>query len=155
MTKAQMMTEILKIYDENEALKRATEKADRPILVAGKDKAANPTAQLDALCKARGFDSVFRTCLDYYYDSYPCVAVKAADDGSLEADAQKMGNFLTFDQWFTAVSKRTLQNADDSMFNSLSFDQVKEYFKEQLKKVYGQLVDKKKGEILKAAKDAK
>jgi len=62
---------------------------------------------------------------------------------------------ITFDQWFAALSKRSLRNDEDSMFNDLTFNEVKQYFKEQLKATYNALVDKKKGEILASAKEAK
>lgn len=149
MNKTQVVAELIRVYDENEALKREVEEAKRghqPIV-------GEPTSQfsvLDKLCKKKGCEEVFYP-ISYYPGYYPNVAVKADDDH----EEAKMNNFITFDQWFAALSKRSLSNDEDSMFNDLTFNEVKQYFKEQLKATYNALVDKKKGEILASAKEAK
>lgn len=142
MNKTQVVAEIIRVYDENEQLKRDVEEAER---IQGSAK-VDKFDIIDKLCKNAGFLKCFYST-DYYAERFPKVCVK---------DDSNQMNFITFDQWFTAIGKDTLQyGRDESLLNVMSFNEIKDYFRDQLKATYDELVNKKRGEILTAAKEAK
>ena len=137
---------MIRVYDENEQLKRDVEEAKRKALPAQGNAKADKFNLIEKLCKNAGFDKCFYST-DYYSEKFPKVCVK---------DDSNQMNFINFDQWFTAVGKDCLQyGRDESLLNVMSFNEVKDYFRDQLKSTYDELVNKKKGEILSAAKEAK
>src|SRR5574344_544935 len=142
MNKTQMINEMMRFYDENESLRRELEeyKNKKPSL----SNESNRNDTIEATLIKEGRRLVFSKWFydsNYYYN-YPTIEVKE-DDGKM--------NFITFDQWFKVLSPSILCNKN-ALINC-SLVNLTDYFKEELKDLYTQIVNNKKGEILREAKE--
>ena len=132
--KIETINELIRVYDENEKLKRELEK-----LNAGEStpkEEINPYLSLIDMGRKKIFGEVF-----YNNWNYPSVLV------DLES---KQLVFLEFEQWLAMVRTNVINvtNRTDYL-NCYSLEQLKDYFREELEEVF----NNHKQEIIEKSKE--
>lgn len=136
MNKTQMMNEIMRVYDENDELKRQLQQAKE-----GKIPLANPesrNAQMDDKIISIGRKMAYE---QIFYNSWNLPSVEVKDDGG------KM-NFITFDQWVKGVDADCINSNYKYILDTMTLNSIKDYFKTELKESYDKLINEAKGRVL-------
>ena len=148
MNKKILVNEILDLYDTIEGLKNKLSKYENQqnekiISDDIKETEASKTIkELDNLSKQLLFDSVFSNWNLSYYAK---VEVKE-DSGEF--------NFLTFEQWLKALDLNNTVNSNYKyLFQTLTLNDLKQYFKLELNKYFNKKLNEKKMEIVRSKKD--
>lgn len=148
MNKNQLINEIINLYDENEKLKmelklkQEIEKKDSPEpLVKDETETEKTISNLNNIAKQLLFEKVI---YDWNLEDIK-VAVKEDSDEF---------NFLTFEQWLKSIRLSDVLSRDYYyILDAISGQDFKEYFKKEFETYYKKLVDRKKMEIVRKAKD--
>lgn len=136
MNKTQMMNEIMRVYDENDELKRQLQQAKE-----GKVPLANPenrNVQMDDKIISIGRKMAYG---DIFYKGWNLPSVEVRDD-------QNKMNFITFDQWEKSIDTSVINSSYQYLLNTMTLNSIKDYFKAELKESYDKLVADAKGRIL-------
>ena len=135
-----MMNEIIRVYDENEDLKRQLQQLKDGKIPLADEGNRNP--EIDDKIIAIGRKESFE---DMIYRSWNLPTVKIKDgDGKM--------NFLTFEQWLKAVDTDSLNSNYKYLLNTITFNAIKDYFASEFKEKYEALINTAKGEVLSEAK---
>lgn len=136
MNKTQMMNEIMRVYDENDELKRQLQQAKEGKVPLANSE--NRNAQMDDKIISIGRKMAYE---DIFYTNWnlPSVEVKS-DDGKM--------NFLTFDQWVKETDSDCIRSEYRYLLDTMTLNSIKDYFKAELKESYDKLVADAKGRIL-------
>ncbi len=128
MNKTQMMNEIMRVYDENEDLKRQLQQAKEGKVPL--ENAENRNAQMDdniiSIGRKMAYASIF-------YKGWNLPSVKVRDD-------QNKMNFITFDQWEKSIDTSVINSSYQYLLNTMTLNSIKDYFKAELKESYDKLV---------------
>lgn len=139
MNKTQMMNEIIRVYDENEDLKRQLQQLkDGKVPLADE---GNRNHEIEEKIIAVGRKNSFGDMI--YNWNLPTVKIKDGDG--------KM-NFLTFEQWLKAVDADSLTSNYKYLLNTITLNAIKDYFASEFKEKYEALINTAKGEVLSEAK---
>jgi hypothetical protein len=139
MNKTQMMNEIIRVYDENEDLKRQLQQLKDGKVPLADEGNRNPEIddKIIAIGRERSFEEMI------YSWNLPTVKIKDGDG--------KM-NFLTFEQWLKVVDTDSLTSGYKYLLNTITFNAIKDYFVSEFKEKYEALINIAKGEVLSEAK---
>ena len=124
MDKNTMIYTIMNIFDENERLKQENAKLKELNNVDNKTVFVDPAhVHLEGIVKKYAFKNVFDT---YRLDRIDLNPTDAYDI--------KIDTVITFEQWLNKIGVDHLERS--SILQELSVNQVKEYFKDELRKYY-------------------
>lgn len=148
MNKKALVNEILDLYDTIEGLKSKLSKYENPqqqIIISDDVEEAEKgktIKELESKAKQLLFRNVFN---DWSLSYYTKVEVKE-DDGEF--------NFLTFEQWLKALDiNQTIESSYKYLLETLTLNDLKQYFKVELNNYFNQRVNDKKMEIVRSKKD--
>src|SRR5574344_1548658 len=136
MNKTQMMNEIMRVYDENDELKRQLQQAKEGKVPLANSE--NRNAQMDDKIISIGRKMAYE---DIFYNNWNLPSVEVKDDDG------KM-NFLTFDQWVKETDSDCIRSEYKYLLDTMTLNSIKDYFKAELKESYDKLVTDAKGRIL-------
>lgn len=146
MNKKAFVNEILDLYDTIEGLKNKLAKYENPtqVIACGFEETKKNKTIKELNNKAK--DLLFERVINKWQLDYYCKVEVKEDDGEF--------NFLTFEQWFKSIKINDVINSDYYiLLDTLTFEDVRNYFIKQFENYHKQLVDKKKMEIVRAKKD--
>lgn len=146
MNKKALVNEILDLYDTIDGLKSKLSKYENPqqqiINDVEETEKSKTIKELENKAKQLLFRDVFN---DWELRCYAKVEVKE-DDGEF--------NFLTFEQWLKALNITNVINSRYSyLLETLTINDLKQYFKVELNDYFNQKVNEKKMEIVRSKKD--
>lgn len=146
MNKKQVLSEIMDLYEENDNLKRQLKGRNET-----KTQQICQDGQLTTKELAiKKLENEARKCLfgKIIYDwNLRCVKVEVEEDSG-------EFNFLTFEQWLKSVDLQdTISSSYRHIFDDLTSNDIKEYFRNQFEEYYKKLVDEKKMKIVRSKKD--
>lgn len=148
MNKKALVNEILDLYDTIEGLKSKLSKYENPqqqiIISDGVEKTekSKTIKELENKAKQLLFRDVFN---DWNLSYYTKVEVKE-DDGEF--------NFLTFEQYLKALNiSEVINSSYKYLLETLTLNDLKQYFKVELNNYFNQRVNEKKMEIVRSKKD--
>lgn len=149
MSKKQVINEIMDIYEENERLKtkieRLIEKYELKTSCGSVGELEQQTN--DNMLNELGKEMLFKSIVVDW--AMPKVEVKE-NNGQF--------NFLTFEQWVKTIERDAFKygyNDTKKIIDEVSLTELKQYFEKQLKNYYTKLVNDKKMELVRAAKENK
>jgi hypothetical protein len=152
MNKTQVVNEMIRVYDENEQLRRENDQLKKGTvpLSDGKNRIPSLDSKIIEAGRKLLFANVFRFVKnnEYYDREYEALDVEVRDDSG------KM-NFITYDQWLKSIDAFQIRKGCVDFLENTPLFVIKDYFDKELHDFYTDLVNKKKGEILAQAKDAK
>ena len=140
MDKKQTLNEIMRVYDENEKLKREIEQykiANAAINGVGDLAVLDPMAGITAMCISLGKKEMWDKVIDNYDLKNHSVVI-----------SRENKEFLTFEQWVGTLSYDIMRSSSyyreyqfilDSL-KSYSFKDITRFFTEQLREVYDKMV---------------
>lgn len=136
MNKKQMINEIIELYDENEALKaKVSEKKVEAVI-------PNPFIELEKKAKKLLFDEIF-----YSWYSFDNETIEVTEDGG-------EFNFLSYEQWIKKIGIISKLNSSYRyLLDTISVNEIKQYFDEEFKEYYQKKVNDKKMEIVRSKKE--
>ena len=150
MNKTQVVNEVIRVYDENEQLKRELTELKEGKVPLSVSSSRNPTMDQEIIDLGR--KDIFKKIMPYlsndYYYAYKIPSVEVKDDDG------KM-NFITFEQWNKALGINLVDDEYKYLLNTMTFVAIKDYFQKELMQAFSDLVNKKKGEILSNLKEGK
>lgn len=115
--KIEMINELIRVYDENDKLKRELEKLDTGESTPKEE--TNPYLSLIDDGRKNLFKEVFYTW------NYPSVLV--------DSESEKLV-FLDFNQWLAIIRMNVINRT--GYLNCYSLEQLKDYFKKELEEVF-------------------
>lgn len=136
MNKKQMMNEVMRVYDENDKLKRQLQQAKEGKVPLGNSE--NRNAQMDDKIISIGRKMAYG---DIFYKGWNLSSVEVRDD-------QNKMNFITFDQWEKSIDTSVINSSYQYLLNTMTLNSIKDYFKAELKESYDKLVADARGRIL-------
>ena len=139
MNKKQLINEIIDLCDENENLKRKIKSYEEANGMTIEE--AEKETYIDKLNK-KAKKLLFENYI--YRWSMPSVLVKEENEEF---------NFLTYEQWSKALNIKSVFDRSDELLYYLSGKEIKDYFKDQLKEAYDEILNNKKMEIVRSKKD--
>ena len=136
MNKKQMINEIIELYDENEALKaKVSEKKVEAVI-------PNPIIELEKKAKKLLFNEIF-----YSWYSFDNETIEVTEDGG-------EFNFLSYEQWIKKIGIISKLNSSYKyLLDTMSANEIKQYFDEEFKEYYQKKVNDKKMEIVRSKKE--
>ena len=131
-----MMNEIMRVYDENDKLKRQLQQAkeEKVPLADSENRNARMDDEIISIGRKKAYGDIF-----YKGWNFPSVNVK---------DDQNKMNFITFDQWEKSIDTSVINSSYQYLLNTMTLNAIKDYFKAELKESYDKLVADAKGRIL-------
>jgi len=144
MNKTQMINEIVRIYDENEELKRQIQqfKDGKPALTDEKNRNIQIDNEIVLIGRKEAFENIFSRYSGYW----PTIRVKDGDG--------KM-NFLSLEQWNKAIDTDLISSDYKYLLNTNTFGAIKDYFASEFKAKYEERLEEAKIEVLNEAKTTK
>lgn len=137
MNKKQMINEIIELYDENEALKAKVSECKKVEAVI-----PNPFIELDKKAKELLFNEVF-----YSWGSFDNETIEVTEDSG-------EFNFLSYEQWIKKIGIISKLNSSYRyLLDTISVNEIKQYFDEEFKEYYQNKVNDKKMEIVRSKKE--
>lgn len=121
--KIELINEIIRIYDENEKLKKELEKLGSKEPITKEEN--NPYIRIIDIGRKNLFNEVF------YARRFPSVLVDPAHKNLV---------FLDFNQWFAIVDINVIDREEYLSYYSL--EQLKDYFRKELEEAYNKLKEK-------------
>lgn len=118
--KIELINEIIRVYDENETLKRELEKTGSKELILKEEN--NQYDILNSEGRKKLFNEVF------YSWSFPTVLV---DEESKDLV------FLNFEQWIGVININVINRKE--YLSHYSLEQLKDYFRKELEELYNKL----------------
>ena len=143
MNKKQMINEIIELYDENEALKAKVSELSAPKEYKKVEAVIpNPIIELDKKAKKLLFNEIF-----YSWYSFDNETIEVTEDGG-------EFNFLSYEQWIKKIGIISKLNSSYRyLLDTISVNEIKQYFDEEFKEYYQKKVNDKKMEIVKSKKE--
>lgn len=138
-----MINEIIELYDENEALKAKVSELSAP----NKCKKAevvipNPFLELEKKAKKLLFNEIFNSW--YSFDNEKIEVTEDAGEF----------NFLSYEQWIKKIGILSKLNSSYRyLLDTISVNEIKQYFDEEFKEYYQNKVNDKKMEIVRSKKE--
>ena len=148
MNKKALVNEILDLYDTIEGLKSKLSKYENPqqqIIISDDIEETEKSKTIKEL-ENKANQLLFRDVFNDWELRY-CVKVEVKeDDGEF--------NFLTFEQWLKALNINEVINGSYKyLLETLTLNDLKQYFKVGLNDYFNQRVNDKKMEIVRSKKD--
>lgn len=122
--KIELINEIIRIYDENEKLKKELEKLGSKESITKEE--TNPYIRFIDMGRKNLFNEVF------YSWGFPSVLVDTAHKNLV---------FLDFNQWFAIIDINAINRRE--YLSHYSLEQLKDYFRKELEEVYNKLKKEK------------
>lgn len=143
MNKKQMINEIIELYDENEALKAKVSELSAPKEFKKVEAVIpNPIIELEKKAKKLLFNEIF-----YSWHSFDNETIEVTEDSG-------EFNFLSYEQWIKKIGIISKLNSSyNYLLDTISVNEIKQYFDEEFKEYYQSKVDKKKMEIVRSKKE--
>ncbi len=143
MNKKQMINEIIELYDENEALKSKVSELSAPKEFKKVEAViSNPIIELDKKAKKLLFNEIF-----YSWYSFDNETIEVTEDGG-------EFNFLSYEQWIKKIGIISKLNSSYRyLLDTISVNEIKQYFDEEFKEYYQKKVNDKKMEIVRSKKE--
>ena len=143
MNKKQMINEIIELYDENEALKAKVSELSAPKEYKKVEAVIpNPIIELDKKAKKLLFNEIF-----YSWYSFDNETIEVTEDGG-------EFNFLSYEQWIKKIGIISKLNSSYRyLLDTISVNEIKQYFDEEFKEYYQKKVNDKKMEIVRSKKE--
>lgn len=146
MNKKALVNEILDLYDTIDGLKSKLSKYENPqqqiINDVEETKKSKTIKELENKAKQLLFRDVFNDWKLRYY----AIAKVKEDDGEFI--------FLTFEQWLKALNiTEVIYSSYSYLLETLTINDLKQYFKVELNDYFNQKVNEKKMEIVRSKKD--
>lgn len=147
MNKKALVNEILDLYDTIDNYKNELKKYKAPtqilniINVEEENNKENEFKKLDSMAKKMLFDKMM--------SSWNLRDLKV----EVEEDSGEF-NFLTFEQFYKTIDmSRVINSGYNYLFENLTHNELKEYFKNEFMEYYKKQVDNKKMEIVRSSKN--
>jgi len=147
MNKKALVNEILDLYDTIDNYKNELKKYKAPtqilniVNVEEQNNKENEFKKLDSMAKKMLFDKMM--------NSWNLRDLKV----EVEEDSGEF-NFLTFEQFYKTIDmSRVINSGYNYLFENLTHNELKEYFKNEFMEYYKKQVDDKKMEIVRSAKN--
>lgn len=143
MNKKQMINEIIELYDENEALKAKVSELSEPKEYKKVEAVIpNPIIELEKKAKKLLFNEIF-----YSWYSFDNETIEVTEDGG-------EFNFLSYEQWIKKIGIISKLNSSYRyLLDTISVNEIKQYFDEEFKEYYQKKVNDKKMEIVRSKKE--
>lgn len=143
MNKKQMINEIIELYDENEALKAKVSELSAPKEYKKVEAVIpNPIIELEKKAKKLLFNEIF-----YTWHSFDNETIEVTEDGG-------EFNFLSYEQWIKKIGIISKLNSSYRyLLDTISVNEIKQYFDEEFKEYYQKKVNDKKMEIVRSKKE--
>ncbi len=148
MNKKALVNEILDLYDTIEGLKSKLSKYENPqqqIIISDDIEETEKSKTIKEL-ENKANQLLFRDVFNDWELRYCAKVEVKEDDGDF--------NFLTFEQWLKALNINEVINGSYKyLLETLSLNDLKQYFKVGLNDYFNQRVNDKKMEIVRSKKD--
>lgn len=143
MNKKQMINEIIELYDENEALKAKVSELSAPKEYKKAEVVIpNPIIELEKKAKKLLFNEIF-----YTWYSFDNETIEVTEDGG-------EFNFLSYEQWIKKIGIISKLNISYRyLLDTISVNEIKQYFDEEFKEYYQNKVNGKKMAIARSKKE--
>lgn len=138
-----MINEIIELYDENEALKAKVSELSAPNKCKKVENVIpNSFIELEKKAKKLLFNEIF-----YSWSSFENETIEVTEDSG-------EFNFLSYEQWIKKIGVISRLNSSYKyLLDTISVNEIKQYFNEEFKEYYQKKVNDKKMEIVRSKKE--